>query len=133
MVKFPEVQYICTMTDFEYNQANRILSMEQKGKKSGTLMKPDNLLRVPLNGTDRPTFFATNRLKDTIAFASLSAKYHVDEEYIEAENINYIKVADALIQPENGKVKISRRAVMGETKKCSCCCQQPSSLFIQQP
>jgi len=116
MVKFPEVQYICTMTDFEYNQANRILSMEQKGKKSGTLMKSDNLLRVPLNGTDRPTFFATNSLKDTIAFASLSAKYHVDEEYIEAENINYIKVADALIQPENGKVKISRRAEMEKLK-----------------
>jgi len=112
MVKFPEVQYICTMTDFEYNQANRILSMEQKGRKSGTLMKPVDLLRTPLNGTDKSTFFATNSLKDTISFASLSAKYHVDEEYIEAENINYIHVADALIQPENGKLKISRRAAI---------------------
>ncbi|HNY15646.1 MAG TPA: hypothetical protein PKI12_08890, partial [Bacteroidales bacterium] len=116
MVKFPEVQYICTMTDFEYNQANRILSMEQKGRKSAALMKPGDLLRVPLNGTDKPTFFATNSLKDTVSFASLSAKYHVDEEFIEAENINYVKVADALIQPENGKLKISRRAAIEKLK-----------------
>lgn len=116
MVKFPEVQYICTMTDFEYNQANRILSMEQKGRKSAALVKPGDLLRVPLNGTDKPTFFATNSLKDTVSFASLSAKYHVDEEFIEAENINYVKVADALIQPENGKLKISRRAAIEKLK-----------------
>ena len=32
VVIFPEIQYICTMTDFEYNMDNRILSMEQKGK-----------------------------------------------------------------------------------------------------
>ncbi len=116
MVKFPEVQYICTMTDFEYNQANRILSMEQKGRKSGVQMKSGDLLRVPLNETDKPTFFATNSLKDTVSFASLSAKYHVDEEFIEAENINYVKVADALIQPENGKLKISRRAAIEKLK-----------------
>ena len=30
MVKFPEIQYICTMTDFEYNMDTRVLSMEQK-------------------------------------------------------------------------------------------------------
>ena len=32
------------------------------------------------------------------------------EEYIEAENISYIHIADALIQPDSGKIKINRRA-----------------------
>jgi hypothetical protein len=110
MVKFPEVQYICTMTDFEYNQASRILSMEQKGAKSVSLMKPQDLLRVDLKSVSRPTFLATNSLRDTVAFTSLSARYHVAEEYIEAGNINYIRIADALIQPEGGKIKVNRRA-----------------------
>ena len=110
VVKFPEVQYICTMTDFEYNLGNKVLSMEQRGKTATGLISPDKLLRIDLNNLDKPTFFATNSLSDTIAFTSLSAKYHVNEEFIEAENISYIHIADALIQPENGKIKINRRA-----------------------
>jgi hypothetical protein len=110
VVKFPEIQYICTMTDFEYNLENRILAMEQRGKAGIGLISPEKLLRIDLNDLTKPTFFATNSLSDTVAFTSLSAKYHVNEEFIEAENISYIHIADALIQPENGKIKINRRA-----------------------
>jgi hypothetical protein len=116
VVKFPEIQYICTMTDFEYNLENRILSMEQKGKTASGLVSPDKMLHIDLNNLDKPTFFATNSLSDTIAFTSLNAKYHVNEEFIEAENINYIHIADALIQPENGKIKINRRAKIDKLK-----------------
>jgi hypothetical protein len=110
MVKFPEIQYICTMTDFTYNIENRVLSMEQKGKSNTPLLPADKLLRLDFAHLDKPTFFATNDLRDTIAFSSWKGSYHLDQEYIEAENINYIHVADALIQPENGKIIINRRA-----------------------
>ena len=111
VVKFPEIEYICTMTDFEYDMNNRILSMEQKGKSASQgLIPPDKLLRIVRNEISKPTFFATNNLTDTISFTSLRARYNVDNEYIEAENISYIPIADALIQPENGKIKINRRA-----------------------
>jgi hypothetical protein len=116
MVKFPEIQYICTMTDFEYNLEDRILSMEQRGKRAAGIMSPNNLLRLNLNDLDKPTFFATNSLRDTIAFTSLNAKYNVDKEFIEAENISYIRIADALIQPESGKIKIDRRARIEKLK-----------------
>lgn len=110
MVKFPEIQYICTMTDFAYNMDTRILSMEQKGKSDSKLLSPDELLRIDHRNLEKPTFFATNNLSDTVAFSSWKGSYHLDKEYIEAENINYIPVADALIQPENGKITINRRA-----------------------
>ncbi len=32
VVKFPEIQYICTMTDFTYNMENRVLKYGAKGK-----------------------------------------------------------------------------------------------------
>lgn len=112
MVKFPELQYNCTMTDFEYNQANHVLTMEQRGAGTKPLMDPESLLRVPLNGIEKPNFHATNSLRDTVAFASTMARYHVDEEYIEAESVNYLKIADALIQPDEGRLKITRRATI---------------------
>jgi len=110
LVKFPEIQYNCTMTDFTYNMENRVLSMEQKGKSNTPLLTTDKLLSLDFSRLDRPTFFATNNLHDTVAFSSWKGSYHLDQEYIEAENINYIHVADALIQPENGKIVINRRA-----------------------
>ncbi|TAL64261.1 MAG: hypothetical protein EPN88_11220 [Bacteroidetes bacterium] len=110
MVKFPELQYICTMTDFAYNMETRILNMEQKGKSNIPLLTADKLLKLDFTKLDKPTFFATNDLTDTVAFSSWKGSYHLDQEYIEAENINYIHIADALIQPENGKIIINRRA-----------------------
>lgn len=110
VVKFPEIQYICTMTDFTYDMDKRVLSMEQKGKSNTPLLTTDKLLKLDFARLDKPTFFATNNLSDTVAFSSWKGSYHLDQEYIEAENINYIHVADALIQPENGKIIINRRA-----------------------
>ncbi len=110
MVKFPELQYICTMTDFEYNMDSRVLNMEQKGKSNTPLLSPDKLLRVDYKNLDKPTFFATNSLSDTVSFSAWKGSYHLDQEYIEAEDINYIHIADALIQPEKGKITINRRA-----------------------
>ena len=109
-VKFPEIQYVCTMTDFTYNMENRILNMEQKGKSNTPLLTTDKLLTLDFKRLDKPTFFATNNLSDTVSFSSWKGSYHLDQEYIEAENINYIHIADALIQPLNGKIIINRRA-----------------------
>jgi hypothetical protein len=110
LVKFPELQYLCTMTDFSYNMQTRILNMEQKGKSNTPLMTADKLLRLPFSSLDKPTFFATNNLTDTVSFSSWKGLYNLDKEIIEAENINYIHVADALIQPDSGKIIITRRA-----------------------
>lgn len=110
MVKFPEIQYICTMTDFTYDMDARVLEMEQKGKLNSPLLTSDKLLSLDIKHLDKPTFFATNNNSDTVAFSSWKGSYHLDQEYIEAENINYIHIADALIQPENGKITINRRA-----------------------
>ncbi len=112
MVKFPEIQYICTMTDFAYNMDSRILSMEQKGKSNTSIIAPDKLLQVNHNNLNEPTFFSTNNNTDTVSFSSWKGSYNLDKEYIEANNIDYIPIADALIQPENGKIVINRRAMI---------------------
>ncbi len=111
-VSFPEIQYVSKMTDFDYDMQEKILSMEQKGRSSGSLMTPEKLLRQSFSYLDKPTFFSVNNLRDTIAFTSLKARYNVEKEFIEAEGISYIHVADALIQPDHGKLVINRRAMI---------------------
>lgn len=115
-VKFPEIEYICTMTDFNYDLKTKILTMEQRGKAAAGLIPPEKLLGLNMKNLDKPTFIAVNSLRDTIAFTSLKASYNVDNETIEAENINYIHIADALIRPENGKIIINRRAKISNLK-----------------
>ncbi|HOM41201.1 MAG TPA: hypothetical protein PK064_09845 [Bacteroidales bacterium] len=110
LVKFPEIQYICTMTDFQYDMKNRILNMEQRGKAETPLMSPEELLKLDFNKLDKPTFFATNIIKDTIAFTSWKGRYDLNQEVVIAENINYIHIADALIQPDKGRITIERGA-----------------------
>lgn len=110
VVMFPEIQYICTMTDFTYNMDSRILSMEQKGRAASSLIAATELLRVDRGSLEKPTFFSTNNKADTISFSSGRGNYYLDKEVIEAENINYIPIADALIQPAEGKIIITRRA-----------------------
>jgi len=110
LVKLPEIQYICTITDFQYDMKNRILNMEQKGKGASSLIKPEELLKLDFSKLEKPTFFATNIIKDTIAFTSWKGSYDLNHEIVTAENVNYIHIADALIQPENGKIIIERGA-----------------------
>jgi hypothetical protein len=119
VVKFPEIEYICTMTNFTYNMDKRVLNMEQKGKSNIPLLTTDKLLKLDFARLDKPTFFATNNLSDTVAFSSWKGSYHLDQEYIEADNINYIHVADALIQPDSGKVIINRRAKIQQLENAS--------------
>jgi hypothetical protein len=111
-VKFPEIEYICTMTDFSYDMKTKILAMEQRGKSTAGsgLIPPEKLLALNMKTLEKPTFIAVNSLRDTISFTARKANYNVQNEFIEAENINYIHIADALIQPEKGRIVINRRA-----------------------
>jgi hypothetical protein len=110
LVKFPELEYICTMTDFIYDMKSRVLNMEQRSKTSTTLIPAEQLVKLDFDKLDKPTFFSTNNLSDTVSFSSGKGSYHIQDEYIEADNVNYIHIADALIQPENGKLTINKRA-----------------------
>ncbi|MBE0676103.1 MAG: hypothetical protein IH591_15715 [Bacteroidales bacterium] len=112
MVKFPEIEFICTMSDFLYDMESQVLNMEQKDISSTTLTPAEELLKINRDNLERPTFYSTNNLRDTLRFASSKGFYYLKEETVEAGGINYIPVADALIQPSEGKIEIGKRAVI---------------------
>jgi hypothetical protein len=110
LVKFPEINYICKMTDFDYSIKDHLLKMEQRGKASSKLIPADQLLKLKFNELDKPTFFSTNMQNDTVSFSSWKGSFSLQKEMVEAENINYIHIADALIQPKNGHITIMKGA-----------------------
>jgi hypothetical protein len=115
LVVLPEIEYLCKMTNFDYDMKAKTLQMWQKGRESTTLMPADKLIKVPLSGIEKPTFFSTNNMKDTVSFASGSGTYYLEKDYMKVDNVNYVKVADALIQPGRGSLIISSGAKIKQT------------------
>jgi hypothetical protein len=114
-VVFPEIEYISKMTNFSYNMKTKILDMSQKGREAIPLMPPEQLLTVHPGMEEKPTFLSTNNMKDTVKFQSGSASYFLQDEYIMVRDVNYVPVADALIQPGKGILYITRGAGIRET------------------
>lgn len=114
-VVLPEVEYISRMTNFEYDMNRKVMNMTQKGRESVKVMSPGELLKIPPGMEEKPTFLSTNNMKDTIKFQSGSASYFLQDEYLMAKEINYIPVADALIQPGGGVLYIDRGARIRQT------------------
>ncbi len=114
-VVFPEIEYISKMTNFDYNMGTKVLDMSQKGRESTTLMPADQLLKVPPGMVEKPTFLSANNMKDTLKFQSGSASYFLQDEYVRVKDVNYVPVADALIQPGGGILYIGKGAKIRET------------------
>ncbi len=110
LVVLPEIEYICKMTNFDYDMQAKTLSMWQQGRQSTTLMPADELIKVPFTELEKPTYFSTNNMKDTVSFASGRGTYYLKDEYMKIDHVNYVRVADALIQPGEGTLIISKGA-----------------------
>lgn len=115
-VVLPGIEYISKMTNFEYDMEKKIMDMSQKGRESVPLMSPQELLKVPHGLVEKPTFLSTNNMKDTLKFQSGSASYFLQDEYLMVKDVNYIPVADALIQPDEGVLYIERGAQIRPTE-----------------
>lgn len=115
-VVLPGIEYISKMTSFEYDMDKKIMDMSQKGRESVPLMSPHELLKVPHGMEEKPTFLSTNNMKDTLKFQSGSASYFLQDEYLMVKDVNYIPVADALIQPGGGVLYIERGARIRPTE-----------------
>ncbi len=109
-VVLPGIEYISKMTNFEYDIDKKVMDMSQKGRESVPLMTPAELLKVPHGMEEKPTFLSTNNIKDTLKFQSGSASYYLRDEYLMVKDVNYIPVADALIQPGDGVLYIEKGA-----------------------
>ena len=116
-VVFPELEYISKMTNFEYDM--RIQGARHVTERQGIYDTHDSrsaCSKCRPAWWRKPTFLSTNNMKDTVKFQSGSASYFLQDEYVRVKDVNYIPVADALIQPGEGiLVYLQESAVIRET------------------
>jgi hypothetical protein len=108
-VKFDKNQYIAYMDRFKWFMDSEDIELGDDQKKLDA--ESDNALDL-----DGPEFISIHPKQDSLRFFAPSAKYNVRKYIIRCQNVPFIKVADAKIFPDSGKVTIYKNAVMDTLK-----------------
>ncbi len=116
LIEFPLNQYISYMDEFDwYIKDKNIKLRNTKVKDHATLdqmpLRDRISVKLPSN------FVSVNIHQDSINFFSANADYSLHDNIIFANDVKYIKIADAAIIPNEGKVTIEKNAIMSALKK----------------
>lgn len=113
-VEFPRNLYICYMDQFvwfmdeamiEVSTSDEAQEMVKSNEDLGPLMEED----IELAGSQ---FISVHPRQDSLNFIAPIATYNIKTKLISAEDVRYIRVADAVIYPDKGIVEVEKRAVM---------------------
>ena len=111
-MEFPINKYICSMDRFDWmiDYEEIVLTNEENQRYA----IPDNLslsqlIDVGYTGTE---FISVHPKQDSLRFFALRARFNIRTNVINAEEVKIIKVADAAIYPDSGKVEILKNAEM---------------------
>jgi len=105
-VEFPVNDYICFMDQFKWFMDKNDIALETSRE-----MATDFVIDTELD-MNRSNFFSTAKDQDSLNFMSPKAIYDLDNYTITADQIPWIRVADAKITPDSGRVIIRRKAKM---------------------
>ncbi|NQV02523.1 MAG: hypothetical protein HQ542_07755, partial [Bacteroidia bacterium] len=111
-MEFPVNNYMCSMDRFDWMIDNDEIMLTNEENSKYDL--PDNLslsqlIDVGYTGTE---FISIHPQQDSLRFFALRARFNIRSNVINAEEVKIIKVADAAIFPDSGKVQILKNAEM---------------------
>lgn len=110
-VNFPINQYACLMDRFDWLIDNEeiMLANERELADRADTLSLSQLIDVGYTGSE---FVSTHPRQDSLRFFAARARYHLRSNIINAEEVRIIKVADAAVFPDSGKVVIGKDAQM---------------------
>lgn len=103
-VEFPVNQYVCYMDKFKWFMDRNSIELESS-KEAASDFVIDTELDLA-----RSNFFSTNPDQDSLNFMAPKAVYDLGKNIIDANGIDHIRVADAKIVPNEGHIRILRKA-----------------------
>lgn len=113
VVEFPINMYICTIDEFDWFMDSyeiAIGSPEKEAQMARFNHFPiRELVDVPLEGSE---FISIHPDQDSLRFISTVATYNLKEYVLHADDVKYIRVADAAIFPADHKIVINPGAKM---------------------
>ncbi len=110
-MEFPFNKYICSMDRFDWLIDNEEIQLtnEQSKRSVADSLSLRQLIDVGYTGSE---FISVHPLQDSLRFFAAKARYNLRTNVIKAEEVRIIKVADAAIYPDSGKVLILKDAQM---------------------
>jgi hypothetical protein len=111
-VNFPVNRYICYMDMLDWYMDKEEIALRNTKKPGSEIldkMPLKDLLSYDLPGSD---FVSTHPSQDSLKFRATKAIFNMKDYVLTAQDVKLIRVADAVIAPENGKVTILRQAEM---------------------
>ncbi len=111
-VSFPVNRYLCFMDLLDWSMDKDEIAMrntQKPGSEAIDKLSLKELLSVDLPGSD---FISTHPAQDSLRFRSSKAMFNMKDYILTAEDVKLIRVADAAIAPDQGKVVILRQAEM---------------------
>jgi hypothetical protein len=108
-VEFPSNQYICFMDQFKWYMDNNDIELESK--RGENIVESDFVIDTDVNKSSS-NFFSIREDQDSLNFLAPKAIFNINNSLIKCNEVSFIKVADARIYPDSGKVTIRKRAVI---------------------
>jgi hypothetical protein len=110
-VEFPINKYICSMDRFDWliDSEEIMLSNERSMIPASDTLNLAELIDLKYTGSE---FISVLKSQDSLKFFAAKARYHLRTNIINAEEVKILKVADAAIYPDSGKVTIQKDARM---------------------
>ncbi len=102
LVQFPEQRFAAYVDDFSWNMDSAKIHIGAKPSKPAVDFK----YRYPGEGNGA-RYYATSRDADSLNFVAESATFDYGNGRLKAEGVRFVKTADALVYPGNGKVTVS--------------------------
>lgn len=103
-VEFPVNQYVCYMDKFKWFMDDNSIELE-----SSEALASDFVIDTELN-VAKSNFYSTHPDQDSLNFMAPKAVYDIGKNIIDAREIDHIRVADAKIIPEEGHIRIFKKA-----------------------
>jgi len=116
-VEFPINKYLCTMDRFDWLMDKKEIMLYNERNKQldiADTLSADKLVDYAFPGSE---FVSTHPAQDSLRFFALKAKYSLYDNVIDAEDVKVIRVSDAAIFPDSGKVHIMREAQMKSLRR----------------
>lgn len=100
-IKFPVNKFYCKMDEFKWTMDDDIVEFLNKENK--TTLTSDSVVN---------NFFSLDEKQDSLQFNSQTAKFDLKLQTVFCDKVEFIKIADALIFPDNKLLNIRESAVI---------------------
>lgn len=112
MVDFTINQYMASIDKFEWFMNSESIKLENTQRTGMDALKDlsiEELLTAEMVGAK---FISTNPFQDSLSFYASEALYDRKRNIIEAEGVHILRLADAAVIPDKGKLRIFKKAEM---------------------